>query len=617
MPNELIMLVFGYPNPKGDKVSDYLSALGINLLKCALSAFEVLVTVSSHQPAYRSYVNYLPAYMSAHQSQERKSVLVPFHPLNYPVTEPLVLTHLPDVSVSFASKPSAEIVEAIHAAGGYEQSIQDTPVFIIPKPSSDLLRLLDSKGAIKTCPAANETANLQSLGTLALVRRIFSSFFRTHQYPAFIDKDHREYTESHWMTSSGYHKRGIIEGDDSKTRKRARVIVDGTMMEGVDDDETPVQDDEVVYQSEKIIWALPPTFCRIGWGGPSELPDGDGLFVRYHDETQNGRDEKMVTRTIVRYFAGALGESSEAVRNAVERINRDMGVLKMTDAGKELAHLAKCIDTGLQAQARIFPIVHDGQYLGCVLLGSGFEISAYGSVYVPEDRTPLHKRMENASSHKSSLYAIANIVDPDNDSEESLEIRGCSTIIQLRKILLESNTNAEDRDKILAVAPGLRFGYKSWNVSSTSISDALRLIQYPDSELPDTFPLHPTKLFDTDRVSMVWSAFGELAPTCSFKGGPEVSLDNARGFPKHVGFRMVALKDALVDLNSIFSTKKFTNCNANRRAGPYKDRLYTGIDAQKVLSALAAASGAETSGKSAAKSKAPGNVSSDLFDGGF
>jgi hypothetical protein len=246
----------------------------------------------------------------------------------------------------------------------------------------------------------------------------------------------------------------------------------------------------------------------------------------------------------------------------------------------------------------------------------GFQFSAYGTVYVPVQPESLVQQVERAGSHRSSLSSIANLVSDDTMSEIYQDIRKAQSMTELRMALRDGRLSSEERDRIVTLARGLRYRPKSLNISTDNIVEALRLIQHPDEELPDMFPISPSALFEENRVAVVWSAFGDLAPTCNFAGGAQVNLESSKDLPKHVGFRLVPQKDAVIDIEQIMSNKRFSNCTLNRRSGAFKDRLYTGLDASRIVNALAAAVGVVLD-KGKKRVGGSGNVDPGIFDEGF
>lgn len=554
--------------------------------------------------------------MEALCTQVRVSVIEPFHPLKYLASDPLVTTGIPDVSVSFPNLPSAELLERIRSEGGKDLTIKGSKIFLLHQPTAEFLRLLVTSGAIRTTPAATESVNIAALSSLNLIRKIFSCFLITHQYPAFADIDHLELNEANWTVEASSGKRKATETDPGPATKKTRTRAGAASVEPGDDD-IEMTDAPTLPPGSKIIYAVPPPKGIPGWGDDTTLPINDGLFIRYVDETQNSQGEKMITDIIVRYFLGCLGPNVDACKAAMEKLKGDVGVIVQTQSGRELAHIAKCIDIGLQAQARIYPIVSDGQYLGSALLGAGFQIHAYGSTYIPVSSMALQKQIEQAGSHKSSLAAIADLLESDREEDTNRDIRNMKTSLELRDYLCDCSTTNEDRDKIVQLARGLRFKPRSWNVSAQNLVIALSLIENPGTPLPVDFPVHPTKIFESDRLSLVWGAFGDLAPTPNFPGGPSINLTSTKDRPKHVGIRLIPLKDAIVDIQVIMSTKKFCGTSLNKRSGPFKDRIYTGVDGARVITAFSSAAGVIRAEGERGKERAVVNAGGSLFEDGF
>jgi len=464
-------------------------------------------------------------------------------------------------------------------------------------------------GVIRTTPAATGTANLDSLASLTLVRRIFSSFFFTHVYPAFNDPGHLTVVEGHWDLLPGDGKRKAPETGPSRSGKRIHTE------EGANRDEEMEEDTAGTSPStpppDKILYAVPSPEIRQAWGDVDNLPNSWGIFVRYIAETQNDLKEKIVPRVIGQYFLGALGQNTQEVKMAHEKIKSDFGILCSTSAGKELAHIAMCIDLGLKAQSRIFPIISENEYIGCALMGCGFMIHAYNTGYTPVEPALLRRQIELAGSHRSALQSIADLVDDDAGTNAPL-VLNTKSMLDLKQLLESINTTQEDRDKIVALARKLRYGPRSWNVSPRNIVEALNLIADMTLGLPIDLPIHPSRLFEIDRVSLIWSVFGDLAPTCHFTGGPIVDLTTSKNLPKHIAFRLVPLKDAIIDMQKIITEKKFCTTSLNRRSGPFKDRLYQNVDAVAILSALIKACGI-SHGKGTGKERGPVASGSGIF----
>lgn len=554
--------------------------------------------------------------MAAYVSQTRLSVIQPYYPLRYRAADGLVTTSLPPLSFAFSNTPPNEILESIRSAGGQELSVKGKMVFIVENPVPEMIRSWVEAGAIKTSPAAINSANIESLSTLSLIRRIFSNFFCAHQYPAFSDPGHMDYSEKNWLQAKSSKRTADSTLTPRQRSKRPRATEEDDGSIAGDDDIIMEQVDAPGPDDGKIVWAIPPPPGFQGWGNVDDAPEAYGIFIRFVDETQNSTGERAIHDTLTKYFMGCLGNTADAVKNMYNKMKVDLGVLIHTRIGRELAHMAKCIDIGLQAQARIFPVIDGEQYMGCAIYGVGFQLHYYGTVLSPVTPESLNERLAAANSHRSSLSAIANIADDDAGSDINKDILACTSMMALRKELLQGALTAEDRDQIVALSRHLRFGPKMLNVSPDNIVRILSLVQHPEEEIPDDIPINPSMLFEMDRLALAWSAFGDLAPTCHFPGAPQVDLKKSRELPKHIGFRMIPRAEATLDMQQILSSKKFSNCTLNRRSGPYKDRLYTGLDGSRVLSALAAASGVTSTGKEQ-KMPVGSGVDVGILDEGF
>jgi hypothetical protein len=553
--------------------------------------------------------------MAAYCSQTRASVISPYHPLQYLSSDVLFDNRFPDLVVSFNSIGS-ETLDLIRSRGGSELTVKGTKAYIIPAPDSDTIRALVVGGANKITPAPINAVNIASLASLSLVRRIFSNFFFTHQYPGFKDDNHMATVTEQWQLEDEGLKRKRPLGKQPGTSKRIHRD-DDEEMDRADEEDEMEDTSPAPPPGHRIVWAIPPMRINKAWGNEDEIPDGHGLFVRYVEETQNAYGEKAVTDVICRYFIGCLGSDHGRVKAAFETLKKDMGVISGTSVGKELAHMARCIDFGLQCQARVFPIISTGQYLGCCLLGFGFQIAAYGSVYSPVNTTTLLENVGKAGSHRSAINAIASIAGGDADDILKEAMVNVRTMMLLRKGLEGVALTSEQRDQIVVLARGLRFGTKSLNPSAANIAESFRLLQMASEDPPVDRPLHHSALFEKDRLTVVWSAFGELAPTCIFAGGPQIDLTKPPSTrAKHIGFRMIPLKDAVVDIQAALSNKVFSNCSLNRRSGPFKDRIYNGLDGSLILNAMTLAAGVEQVKEKSGRA-GPGIEGDSIFDEGF
>lgn len=420
---------------------------------------------------------------------ERVKISLPNHPISY--SGPLVTNRYPTLSVSFPRSLPSEASDMLKNLGYTEAKVKGSTVYLINDLSSDQIMKIANMGAIRTCPAPANSANINSLFPLRTIREIFSCFFRLQSYPAFKDKDHTLHTgyESLVIGELNEKKRKAVDqpGPSSKrsTRKTAAEVA-------VDEDEPMENTDDNPAPRETIVWAL-PAYAVDGWlelGDEIDIPEGDGSFVQFLPELANTEGEKMVSIVIREYFLGCLGSSTNEVLNGMDMVRTAMGILNSTDVGKELNHMAWCIDAGIRAQSRVIPVLSQGIYHGCLLMGYGYTIRVNGTDHKALDHQSLLELVRVAAPHGATLRAIAVIVNgaDDSDSEDFQRIVGCKGMAELRQELLKTNLTQDDRVKIVTLAAKLRFSFNSWGISPTNLQKGLSMVADSSSDIPMELP---------------------------------------------------------------------------------------------------------------------------------
>jgi len=524
---------------------------------------------------------------------------------------PTIPATIPNISVSFPNAIPADLNDTLKTIGYTEANVKGSKVLIFREPTKVLIDILLKTSASKTASAPDETINLSCLPVLQMVKRIFSAFLTMHVYPAFKDPEH-ENSVGRWEISDvNSDKRGAPD-DSTQGRKRARTDPEGGEDEEMEEIEEEQTEREPAPRGNTIKVALPVQTDEVGWGDETQIPNTYGSFVQYIPDLAN-YDSKTVISVILRYFLGCLGSTAGEVNIAFERIRAAMGILSKTTVGKELAHLAKCIDISLQCQARCFPIYSEGAYTGCVISGYGYTIRMAGKDYTAQAQDIIQGYVTQSFPHKSTVAAILNVV-----GEQAIDENGHPmeflTIMDLRDKVLEKWTLTEsERDEIVKLARHLVFPNKHWPLSPTHIIDALHLIATEDMKLPDSLPLHPSKLLEKDKIAAIWSGFGALAPTCHFEGGPLVSLEVPKDSSGKISWKQVPLTDAIASIQKILRDKSFGKASGNRRSGAYKDRMFEGNVAKDIWSALRLASKANIATGKASRDAAVVGEGSDLF----
>lgn len=548
--------------------------------------------------------------MSAYITRQRTSVHTPGYNIQK-YNGPLIPMIMPPLSISFPKDIPSEAMDAIKEKGGSDQMISRHRVFIIPEYDGSFVQIMNRAGAIKTTTSPMNTVNIFCIPILIFLRKMISLFLHTHTYPAFTDPEHMSSLEF-LQLSSGSSKRKMGDNAVASSSKKAKTTnAEGLVPDYTDDDEMEddsAQEPEPSPTDNTIKCALPPEIKDKAWGDETEIPVGHGLFFRYVPELAEF-DSRTIPEVISKYFFYTLGTTETDIRKSFEDIRSACGVFSNSSIGQEWSHMFKVFDIGLNCQARLFPIFSDQRYIGTVVSGYNFSISLWKEVSVPVPYEQLRAIVMSCSPHKSIIAQIAELAPSADDSENyDLALSEVQSMMDLRRFLVERAINEKDRDEIRRLAMKLRFKQPYWGISPVSLSNALRLCSEVSDDFPDDLPLHPSMLFEKDRLSVIWSGFGPLAPSLVFTGGPIVDLTSSSSSSGPIAWRQTSLLDAIREMQTVYREKKFAKGQGNRRSGAFKDRLFQGDQAKSIWAELRKWAGVDTT-KNEKKAKESGGPS--------
>jgi len=552
--------------------------------------------------------------------QHRTNVTSPGYPLVY--QGPLIPMTLPKLALAFPKNAiSSDASDLLKSQGAFETFVQGVKLFIVNDYDAAFLGAMNRAGNIRTCPSPDETINMAVIPALSLVRKILSCFLRTHTYPAFTSPSHvDELDQMHLIEEEEPktgEKRKRTSGRDSRRSKRPLLDESGaedTTMDAVDNDEESEEELPLPVAPKKndIKVALPPVNNVAGWGDESEIPVTYGNFCRFIPELADS-DNRTISRVISRYFIRSLGESETTIHSTLLLIRTMNGIVASTLLGREWSHLFACIDLGLQAQCRIFPVYSGGVYAGCVLSGFGHRISLYDQVFTAAPVERLRQLVVEASPHQSTLDAIENIVG-DQQGNFQLSWDEVTSMLTLRNYVNERSLSQQSRDEVVKLARKLRFSQTYWPLSMDHLVAALSHISEPSDYLPDSIVLHPSKLFEKDYQSCIWSTFGPIAPSCVFPGGPMCSLEDSTSSSGKIAWKTAPLDESIREMKTVFSDRSFPKSAGNRRSGGFKDRFFEGNQAKRLWDALKLSSGVNLKGKEKAAKESGPSIDADDLD---
>jgi uncharacterized protein (UPF0147 family) len=270
------------------------------------------------------------------------------------------------------------------------------------------------------------------------------------------------------------------------------------------------------------------------------------------------------------FFLKALGKTPEQQVDRADSIRSSWGIVGKTDTGNILAHLSKVIHLAIKSQCRVFPLIAEGVYSGCILSGARFYIGHYGKVIFPTTYTKLQEETGNFQFHSKVLDAILALVGNDDD-----DVARPTTMRELRSILLDATLSEEERDEIRKLAVHLNFKEKFLGLNAQTIIKLLdELSNLADQN--DDLPLHPSALFSRDAVFVALSAFGYQAPSPMIDSCPKIKVKGVSP-PLTFVFRQKPLDIATIDWKKVLETKEISN-NPRNLSRQHRDRSIVGND---------------------------------------
>jgi len=614
-------LVLGFTPKKQQTISADLKAKGVEKLKCTPSAIDITAAVSLNQVAFKEYTQYLPAFMSSCKRQAPTDVRQVGHPIEFSLAESFPFSY-PDTCVSLTTVDTAN-EQALLDMGAQVRFIESSKVFVLRAPDGQTLAQVSKFPNIsKVAQCADELANLQALETLRLTIRIFSGFYITHSYPAFRDPGHEHdiklvsyLVEAEDKEMSKKRTRDTTDEDDVQRHNKARETADGKVL-GIPE---VTQTYKSTFTDKVVRIKTPPSRASAPWATKAdELPKTWGIYSPYFADTQF-HDTKMVPRVIRAFFLGCLHTSKTGMLDAIHRIDRDWGVLGKTLIGKQLTHMAFCINAGIHAQARPVPIFENGHYTGTIIAGYGFVLGWNDYRFFPQPSVEWLAEMDKFNTHMVVLQKVLAKagfdMDPMGDGLQLLSDKTL-TMEKLRKLLVSKSISEMAKQEVRELAKGLSFPQAYWGTNAGTLTQALHYIADHSEPLPDDIPVHPSKLFVTDRLEIVWSCFGFSAPTFRPEGGrhhkitdkkytveftPRGTTEKKRLEKDFTSFqiRHIALDLAISDMKDLRDTQEVRFARTDRRSRFNEDHMIRGKDFSQVLGELMKFCGASRRNESA------------------
>lgn len=258
----------------------------------------------------------------------------------------------------------------------------------------------------------------------------------------------------------------------------------------------------------------------------SDLTDNGVLLFPYLSALAK-RDMDSIMDTLDKYLRPLLGENETDSRETFEWLRTRMGLLSDTVWGDELAHLYSGIGLMFESGSTLRVITTSNNvYQGFCLVGGGYTLSQFDTVYTPVLNTRFAEVFSQASPHNSSFSKILELISfPEDILREEAKV-SCNTVSKLGSLIRQYGINSNMEERIKLEARNLCFPTDS-NLPATAHNVARVLRAMSSNESEEFFPLHPSMIMDRDRRKRLLSSFGAVAPSFLVPGGRSVSLDGS------------------------------------------------------------------------------------------
>jgi hypothetical protein len=293
--------------------------------------------------------------------------------------------------------------------------------------------------------------------------------------------------------------------------------------------------------------------------------DHDGLLIPFEVELAQP-DYSSIAKFFDTYCVGFFGHDEQSAVDLFSGFKQGIGGLTGTKWGDELSHICWSLDLALRCQATMRVWVDSSSnYMGCVILGSGFTINHLDRSIQAADAATLANDISQSTPHQRAMNAILNSLFTD-PMDLSAAMQAITNTHDLRRVALQVGLNESRITVIKSQLRNISFPGQVPYLLPTgdNIYRVLSQLTLLDTSNDHTFPLHPSYVLNNDRTGRLWSAFGVLAPSFLVPGGKSMNLassfevreKNTQGEKEvrtvtKIGIIQKSLDQAVADLDSV------------------------------------------------------------------
>lgn len=260
-----------------------------------------------------------------------------------------------------------------------------------------------------------------------------------------------------------------------------------------------------------------------------DVPQNSGLLFPFIKELAKF-DRTVVLEVVKRYFYDGLGDTEEECREEFANLVSAWGNIQNTLFGLQMTHIMKVLDICMTMQCAMSYMATLKHYDGIYLRGAGYRLTILGKTYMAAPWDDLKPALKVMDRHAEALWNVLDGFSWASEEDKVAQWRKIKTMKEL-KVLCDTLPIAGGtgiRDRMLRNAADLTFpDEREWAPTAANIAEALSFISDPLKDLARLPYIHYTKLFVTDRLELVWSAFGSTAPSFRVPQGKEMSLQKS------------------------------------------------------------------------------------------
>ncbi|QPB44667.1 hypothetical protein [Tulasnella ambivirus 2] len=643
--NDAIVLL-GHTPKEDQTINEHIRNLGLKLLRARPSDVALMGTPDYHQLRYGLFKHFFHAFMlgsvdvlvtSTFQAQTAQLKWDMFMPKTFGVVIPPITPAT--ICLSFPVEVSDEVWSSLREnqkAGKKLDGRVDEgtttdgkrALYFTPKDWYSYDKTFQGNGCNLTAACPYNTVNPLAWSTLKNILVAVFAGIHAIRYPAW--KDAAQVGEFGDKLITEAPKRQIASADkpdmlvDAEDYEIAEIELSGDHQSV----KTNRLDNQAIDYTE-----LPEGITFIDLDLPDQIPsDCHGLYFPYFAALAD-YDHKPVTDFLRNYCKLSFGSTKEASLRALGLILSDWkGISCNTDTGKELSHIATVLNLALEVQGRPLPLFRRGRYVGCILQGFAFTIKYKDTFIRPVGPQTIRQAVERTDLHHAALEDIAGKVVMTG---RAADVMACKSMLELAVVLKKLGIAVTDVEEVKRLAGMLNFGEKHWVPSLPNLQKALRMCSAPNFTIQgqlkeEAIPIHPTRLFSTDQVDIVWSCFGPTAPSFRVPRAPRFELAkdmifHAGGKGKGIDQRLVRIFVRQKELDIAVEDIKWVlreKCIENPVAAPTgkasqmnMDRSYSGANGTALMASLRLAAGINlTDSKKRSSDEASGSASKKARD---